>query len=802
MDMVSSPINLDVFENEKFDVDNYVKKVAADSIYASNIADTKEKLKKSMQQTSEEIKQSVYKNYSNFMETAKEVGHLEGKMSQLRQSLEEQRKLLYLFKNLNINSINFNDATTAQQKEQLKSGSAPASNFPSTPKSSLALLLEQVEGCGLITQKPGRNLLYHSDLEALHLDDYSVSHKLHAYLLSDALLLTLPQRKRTKTNVNASSINTMVPGIVSGRPLITHGNLLAPSVITHDSSSSSSQSSSSSSTYQYKFQAFYELQDIKITNIDDSKEVRNSFQILKFPESLAFRCANAHIKKEWLENIENAKKELQFRLDREREKKLEGLDLSSSIIEEEEEDGDQKRTNENDNDDNDDNDEKNKSRRKRLDSLTYLNNLSEYERNKILREQFSDFDILLAQRDFDKAIETLLKIKQQHQKQQTNAAAGGLDSVQQLIYKQKEAELISILRKDLLASKERGNSKGVVKTGKRVVNSLIKLRIYDEAVDLFIDYHKHLNSETLKKIKLEESNSVYMNNVLNLFFENMRGSYQAYSEAFKQIVNHCYSSYLSWCDTEIEILIKKLQSQHYLGRHFDLTIENCELIFSKAKEFSENVFEVRFMFETKLSGILEASIKEQNDILIEASYQRSKLELDENAAPPHNEQTKQAHVESLLADIGKRELSGFSSEKDIGLLKSCTSSAVQFSRGLVNFFCDCMRVHYQDINFAIVEAFIKLFKGELKIYKTYLNTQSAKSRQSDVAAAAAAIVNNEKKPLAPRVKRQDIQNNFFLIEKIFNIVDQLYTNKAGVQSKHFVKLAQKFQEFKRENFKS
>jgi exocyst complex component 8 len=794
MDMVSSPINLDVFENEKFDVENYVKKVAADSIYASNIADTKEKLKKSMQQTSEEIKQSVYKNYSNFMETAKEVGHLEGKMSQLRQSLEEQRKLLYLFKNLNISSINFNDATAAQRQEQLKSGSSSSSSSASQ-KSSLALLLEQVEGCGLITQKPGRNLLYHSDLEALHMDDFTVSHKLHAYLLSDALLLTLPQRKRTKTNVNASSINTMVPGIVSGRPLITHGNLLAPSVALNDASSS--QSSSSGSTYQYKFQAFYELQDIKITNIDDSKEVRNSFQILKFPESLAFRCGNAHIKKEWLENIENAKKELQFRLDREREKKLEGLDLSTSIIEEEEEENDDKRG-QSGNEDDGDSSQKRKSRRKRLDSLTYLSNLSEYERTKILREQFSDFDILLAQRDFDKAIDMLLKIKQQHQKQQTNPT--GLDSAQQLIYKQKEAELISILRKDLLASKERGNSKGVMKTGKRVVNSLIKLRIYDEAVDLFIDYHKHLNSETLKKIKLEESNSIYMNNVLNLFFENMRNSYQAYSEAFKQIVNHCYSSYLSWCDTEIEILIKKLQSQHYLGRHFDLTIENCELIFSKAKEFSENGFEVRFMFETKLSGILEASIKEQNDILIEASYQRSKFELDENAVP-HNEQTKQAHVESLLADLVKRELSGYFGDKEIVLIKSCTSSAVQFSRGLINFFCNCMRVHYQDINFVIVEAFIKLFKGELKIYKTYLTTQSAKMRQSDVATAA-AIVTNEKKPPVPKVKRQDIQNNVVLIEKIFNIVDRLYIQKVGVQSKHFIKLAQKFQEFKQENFKS
>jgi hypothetical protein len=78
-----------------------------------------------------------------------------------------------------------------------------------------------VEGCGLITQKPGRNLLFHSDLEALHLDDFTISHKLHAYLLNDALLLTLPQRKRTKSNfaTSATLSNTALNRLVNN-PLL------------------------------------------------------------------------------------------------------------------------------------------------------------------------------------------------------------------------------------------------------------------------------------------------------------------------------------------------------------------------------------------------------------------------------------------------------------------------------------------------------------------------------------------------------------------------------------------------------
>ncbi len=123
-----------------------------------------------------------------------------------------------------------------------------------------------------------------------------------------------------------------------------------------------------------------------------------------------------------------------------------------------------------------------------------------------------------------------------------------------------------------------------------------------------------------------------MSNVLNSFFDNLRNSFLSFREAFSSQINYCFSSYISWCDTEIEIFIKKLQSQHYLGRHFDLTIENCELIFQKAKAFSEmNNFELSFIFETKLTPVLEASIKEQYDILKDASIQRSKLELEDNS---------------------------------------------------------------------------------------------------------------------------------------------------------------------------
>ena len=82
---------LQLFVTFNFNIDDYVTKVAQESINMSNIVETKEKLIRVGQQTAVEIKQNLYKNYANFMETTKEVGHLEGKMSQLMQLLDEQR---------------------------------------------------------------------------------------------------------------------------------------------------------------------------------------------------------------------------------------------------------------------------------------------------------------------------------------------------------------------------------------------------------------------------------------------------------------------------------------------------------------------------------------------------------------------------------------------------------------------------------------------------------------------------------------------------------------------------------------
>jgi hypothetical protein len=168
--------------------------------------------------------------------------------------------------------------------------------------------------------------------------------------------------------------------------------------------------------------------------------------------------------------------------------------------------------------------------------------------------------------------------------------------------------------------------------------------------------------------------------------------------------------------------------------------------------------------------------------------QRSKLELD--GATSNTEQNRQVQISKFLKGLETRMLTSHFKEADLKLAESCTSSAIQFSRGVLNFFCDCLKVFYQEINFCLVETIVKLFKGELKIYKINLDIKPDSVIQKDQS-------NNKK--LNP-MKKQDIYNNVCLMEAVFDVIQKLYFNQTGVYSKFFVKIAERISKFKEDNF--
>ncbi|PIN97003.1 hypothetical protein AB205_0016310, partial [Aquarana catesbeiana] len=58
----------------------------------------------------------------------------------------------------------------------------------------------------------------------------------------------------------------------------------------------------------YKYNALHNLDDLAVVNVKENPPMKDMFKILMFPESRIFQAENAKIKKEWLEVLEETKK--------------------------------------------------------------------------------------------------------------------------------------------------------------------------------------------------------------------------------------------------------------------------------------------------------------------------------------------------------------------------------------------------------------------------------------------------------------------------------------------------------------
>ncbi|EEB12116.1 exocyst complex component, putative [Pediculus humanus corporis] len=198
--------------------------------------------------TSVLLKKNVYKNYIQFIETAKEITQLESEMYQLSHLLFEQKSLLETL----IDSTNFNESLGEEDAKRKQKEEEDRVRV-------LTSILEKVEGCTGLLEVKDRVLLYEGDILELDPVEYSIIHKTHAYLFSDSLMLT---------------------------SWIT--NRRGPA--------------------KYKMYVVYNLNSMAVVNVRDLKTIERAFKILAYPDTRLFQCSSIESKKEWLDHLDQAKK--------------------------------------------------------------------------------------------------------------------------------------------------------------------------------------------------------------------------------------------------------------------------------------------------------------------------------------------------------------------------------------------------------------------------------------------------------------------------------------------------------------
>ncbi|KAG1670499.1 Exocyst complex component 8 [Nymphon striatum] len=231
-----------------FDADKYVHEISLSGDSYADLQVARGTIQNLADETNSQMKKNVYKNYTQFIETAKEISYLESEMYQLSHMLTEQKSVMSSLLEISVASdkgISEHDGDVKDEEET---------------KKNLTELLETVEGCARIMEIPGRYLLQSGELLELDPQSHSSIDYIKMFLLNDSVVIAtaLPVGKRGPVG--------------------------------------------------YKFQSLYELDNVAIVNIKDTSNIKNGIEILMFPHNKLFQCPDLPAKKMWLNIFEKTKK--------------------------------------------------------------------------------------------------------------------------------------------------------------------------------------------------------------------------------------------------------------------------------------------------------------------------------------------------------------------------------------------------------------------------------------------------------------------------------------------------------------
>lgn len=238
-------------ESANFDPQNYVKQLSQQSDGDRDLQEHRQKIQTLADETAQNLKKNVYKNYRQFIETAKEISYLESEMYQLSHILTEQKSIM--------ESITQALLSTDKDEAAKEMLTAFPKETEEVKQRTLTTLLEKVEGCKNIMEMPGRYLVYNGDLLEYDAENMSQIQKVHAFLMNDCLLVATWLANRR-------------------------------------------------GTIKYKYNALYDLESFAVVNVKDNPPMKDMFKILMFPDSRIFQAENSKIKKEWLEILDETKK--------------------------------------------------------------------------------------------------------------------------------------------------------------------------------------------------------------------------------------------------------------------------------------------------------------------------------------------------------------------------------------------------------------------------------------------------------------------------------------------------------------
>ncbi|EAT37589.1 AAEL010432-PA [Aedes aegypti] len=235
---------LAVFEKDNFNAEKYVKELVQDCVGGPELQQTKAKIQSHSDTVSSTLKKHVYENYMQFIETAKEISHLESEMYQLSHILIEQRNLLSTLRDESM----LDDQKCIIEEQSID----PNENEEQQNKKAIQLIKESLIGYkGNLDDKV---FIHEGGLIELDPNDYRPICRIHLFLFNEILVLAK---------------------------------------VKHDK--------------KLEFLTEYDTKKIAVINIKDLDGVnKNAINVFTSDGARIFQCVNSASKLEWIDKFEVA----------------------------------------------------------------------------------------------------------------------------------------------------------------------------------------------------------------------------------------------------------------------------------------------------------------------------------------------------------------------------------------------------------------------------------------------------------------------------------------------------------------
>ena len=181
-----------------YDPTKYVSEISQGCVGGEDVVQKRKVIQSLADETNNQLKKNVYQNYSQFIETAKEISHLENDMYRLSHMITEQRKLLtgLLETSLLGDSVPLSHVIEKEETPAEKEPEVGPVNSMDSGRKELLDLMENVEGGREVIDVPTRFVLFHCDLVEMDIADNSALHRVHGYICNDSLIVATWLRDR------------------------------------------------------------------------------------------------------------------------------------------------------------------------------------------------------------------------------------------------------------------------------------------------------------------------------------------------------------------------------------------------------------------------------------------------------------------------------------------------------------------------------------------------------------------------------------------------------------------------------